>query len=207
MYREREIIEACKRLDSIAQKTLYEHFLPMAYNLCKRYISDPDELKDILQEGFIKVFMSIETFSYKGSFEGWMKRIFISTTVSHLRKHKNYRYKIKYEENINLPDNTVTEPDNVLFGNQIDKKDIDMQKVDFEMISTADFSREELMNELANLPECYRIVFNLFCIEGIGHEEIAAMLKINHATSRSRLNKARTMLQKALYEKVLRRKS
>ena len=125
VYREREIIEACKRLDSIAQKTLYEHFLPMAYNLCKRYISDPDELKDILQEGFIKVFMSIETFSYKGSFEGWMKRIFISTTVSHLRKHKNYRYKIKYEENINLPDNTVTEPDNVLFGNQIDKKDID----------------------------------------------------------------------------------
>jgi RNA polymerase sigma factor (sigma-70 family) len=201
VFREKEVIESCKSLNSDAQKSLYEHYLPFAYNLCRRYVTDTDELKDVIQEGFIKVFISIKKFRFDGAFEGWLKRIFINTTLNHLRDNKKYRHNEEIDDNLNIPDSSSDETNNAFYGKRIDKKDIEQDKVDFEIVKDADFSQEELMDALNNLPDGFRIVFNLFCIEGLGHEEIAAMLKIDHATSRSRLNRARALLKKVLFEK------
>ncbi len=194
-----QIIKECKQYNKFAQKCLYERYAPAMNGICLRYVSDPDTVKDIVQEGFIKVFSKIKQYSGNGSFEGWIKRIFINTTISHIRQRqaKGRHLNIEdIEETVFVEDNNAHPIDE---DAAVDKNDINKNQIDFQLVLSADFSELELLKVLDKLSVKYRIVFNLFCIENFKHEEIAEMLDIDASTSRSRLLRARSIIQKELY--------
>ena len=151
-----------------AQKALFELLAPKMYSICLRYAKDQDEAKDILQESFIKVFNNLSRFENKGSFEGWVKRIFINTSIEFYRRNRKQ----------DIVDNL----DNV------QEKPIESQTI--ALLKAAD-----LMKLVDRLPKGYRTVFNLFVVEGFSHDEIANMLGISENTSKSQLHKARLYLQ------------
>ena len=193
-----QIISRCKQYDKFAQKLLYERYAPAMNGLCMRYTSDSDTVKDLLQEGFIKVFSNIKQFKGNGSFDGWIKRIFINTAISHIRKNtiKNKQLNIdEIEESriIETTDSSFDEADGI---NIFEKKGV---QNNFKLVQSADFSEIELLEVLNKVPEKYRLVFNLYFIENIKHEEIAEMLSIDVVTSRTRLLRARIIIQNELY--------
>lgn len=136
--------------------------------VCRRYTCDKSEAEDILQDAFIKVFANIAQYRFDGSLEGWVRRIVVHTALRTLQKKKPWFTGLEKETD------TVPAPD-----------------VD----ALAALSAEELLKLIGTLPEGYRIVFNLYVIEGYDHQEIGALLGINPATSRSQLAKARRALQ------------
>lgn len=162
------ILAECIDNQPKAQKQLFDLLAPKMYNVCLRYAKDEDEAKDILQESFIKVFKNLEKFEHKGSFEGWIKRIFINTSIEFYRK--------------NQKQNVVDSIDDVA------ERPIDSHTI--SLLKTAD-----LMKLVNRLPNGYRTVFNLFAIEGYSHDEISKMLNISENTSKSQLHKARIHLQ------------
>ncbi|MEM1136582.1 MAG: sigma-70 family RNA polymerase sigma factor, partial [Bacteroidota bacterium] len=149
-------------------------YAPKMLMVCSRYISDEDEAKDVLQNGFIKVFKSLKKFKFKGSFEGWIKRIMINEALSSLRQKKKF-----------LVENNGAYKDIIDDSTQDETPDID-------------FTQEELLQTLKKLPETFKVVFNLYCFEKYSHKEIADALSIKVETSRSRLRRARNMLKKEL---------
>lgn len=162
--------------------------------LCFRYVGDVDTAKDIAQDGFLKVFSGIKQFKGKGSFEGWMKRIFINTAISHLRKKSKEGNQIRFDE--------INEFDASMFETHVSdiQDDVNaLQKENIDLVLLADLSEDELLKALNEIPEKFRTVFNLFCIEHIKHDEIAHILKIDKATSRTRLLRARGLIQKELF--------
>jgi RNA polymerase sigma-70 factor (ECF subfamily) len=138
------------------------------FGICLRYSGNYEDAQDILQDGFIKVFEKIHQFSYKGAFEGWIRKVMVNTALEKYRLH--YR-QVSMEENI-----PQTESD--------DGKDI-----------TAAIDAAELLRIIQELSPKYRIVFNLYALEGFSHKEISEMLKISEGTSKSNLSRARTILQ------------
>jgi RNA polymerase sigma factor (sigma-70 family) len=167
---EQEIIAGCKRKDPLSQRMLYVAYAPKMMSVCYRYVSDKDIAKDILQEGFVKVFTKIGTYSGEGSFAGWVKRIFVTTSLEYLRQNDSMKLAVPLDEYENIEDE----------------------------ISTSVFSRlsaEDLMGYIAKLPTGCRTVFNLYAIEGYSHSEIAKMLKIKENSSQSQLLRARRILQ------------
>ncbi len=169
------------------------------YGICIRYTSDPDEAKDIMQEGFIKIFSHIRQYKAKGSFEGWMKRIMVNTAITHYHKNKKGNVVGRIEEIDEsgiLHEQSQTEE----MEEGIDKADINSSKIDYRIVSHAQLSVNELLKALHVLPEAFKMVFNLHCIEGYKHKEIAGMLKIDEKTSRTRLLRARNILQKEIYK-------
>lgn len=169
---ELQIIAGCKEQRRDAQKMLYEKYSRTMYGICLRYTSDPDDAKDLLQDGFIKVFANINSFLEKGSFEGWMKRIFINLALENIRKQKNI---IETSDHIdNLPEMV---DDNT--------EDDQMYRI----------SEKELLKMVQELPKGYSAVFNLYAIEDFSHKEIAQMLGITEGTSRSQYVRARQLLQ------------
>ena len=165
-----ELIEGCLRGSRSHFSELYEQFAPMLYGICLRYSDDADEAQDIMQEGFIKVFMQLNTFSKeRGALEFWLRKIFVNTAIDYYRKKPPLLNNIPLE---NLTEETEEEegPFN-------------------------DLSREQLLEMIRQLPAGYRTVFNLFAIEEVGHKEIAVMLGISENTSKTQLMKARRMLQ------------
>jgi RNA polymerase sigma-70 factor, ECF subfamily len=191
------MIEECKKHNKHAQKLLYEKYAPLMNGICLRYLGDMDLVKDIVQEGFIKVFQKINQYTGKGSFEGWIKRILINTTISFIRKHSKKKQPLDIDD-IEEP---VFSEENDFTGNP----QIVTKRYNFQVILSADFSEIELLSVLKRIPENYGIVFNLFCIEHFKHEEIADILDIGASTSRTRLMKARIMIQKELYQMSLRK--
>lgn len=169
---ERRIIEECIAGSRSSQKALYDHFAPKMFGICLRYASDYHSGEDILQEGFIKVFNHLDKFRGDGSFEGWIKRIFINTAIEHYRKSvhlKNY-----------------SEFETAAAGQVVSSKAI------------GHLAKEELMTLVQNLPLGYRTIFNLYAIEGYSHKEISKMLKISEGTSKSQLARARATLKRHL---------
>lgn len=136
--------------------------------VCLRYTRHEMEAEDILQDAFIKVFDHIDKFEFKGSFEGWIRRIVINTALKNYSKKSFKHEQIGLESQPELP----LEPD-----------------------IYAHLQEEELLRLITRLPDGYRIVFNLYAIEGYNHKEIAELLGIQESTSRSQLVKARKMLQ------------
>ncbi|MBX7139594.1 MAG: sigma-70 family RNA polymerase sigma factor [Chitinophagales bacterium] len=151
------------------QEELYRIFSPKMFAICMRYCSNYQEAEDLLQEGFIKVFGNISRFRNEGSFEGWMKRIFVNTAIEGFRKNHFLNNMMEVEEM---------------------KNDI-VQEDDFHQLSAAD-----LLRMVQALSPGYRTVFNLYAIEGYNHQEIADMLGISVGTSKSQLARARYILQK-----------
>ncbi len=136
--------------------------------ICRRYAGDQHEAEDMLQEAFISIFSHINQFKFAGSFEGWLKRITVNTAIKILKKR-----------NIKI------------IG--IDNDQNELISPDFNILS--DLNTEDLLKLINQLPDGYRIIFNLYVIEGYSHDEIADMLKIKTATSRSQLSKARAILK------------
>jgi len=166
---EQLLVAGCKKNESWARKKLYELYAPAMLGVCVRYTNDYEKAKDILHEGFIRIFTKISTYSGEGSFGGWMRRIFVTTSLEFLRSDNSWRYTniADQEEKIEDFDNSV------------------MEKL----------SVEEILKCISELPKGYQLVFNLFAIEGYTHAEIAGMLNINEGTSRSQFAHARQLLQ------------
>ena len=138
------------------------------YSICLRYMNSHNDAQDALQEGFIKVFNKISSYSFKGSFEGWMKKIFIHTSIELIRKKK-------YHQNIdNINDSEFSKTANIDIG------DLDAKK---------------LIDVIQELPQGYRTVFNMYVIDGYSHKEIGGILNISESTSKTQLFKARKQLQ------------
>ena len=152
----------------MAQQALYDRYSGKMFALCLRYAKHRAEAEDILQEGFIKVFDKISSFRGDGSFEGWIRRIMIHTAIKYYHKASRKNEAIGWES---LPDNPL-KPE--VYG-QLDA--------------------DQILGLIQELPEGYRLVFNLHALEGYKHKEIADMLEIGESTSRSQLTKARSMLQ------------
>ena len=168
---EAELINGCIRRQRGAQKQLYDMYSATMYGTCCRYIKDTMAAEDVLVVAFTKVFENIDKYRGEGSFEGWVKRIVINEALIHLRKQRSMFVVTELEES--LPD---TESD----GNY-----------DF-------LEQEDLMSMIDQLSPGYRNVFNLFAIDGYSHKEIAEKLGISESTSKSQLNRARSVLQKLL---------
>lgn len=166
-----QIIEGCLRGDRICQKNLFDRFSGKMLAVCMRYAKHRMEAEDLLQDGFIKVFLNLDQFKNEGSFEQWIRRIMINNAI------KNYHRKSNQNELAGL--------DNVHENGQ-------------EPEILDQMSERELLGLIAELPDGYRMVFNLFAIEGYSHKEISENLKIEESTSRSQLVKARKVLQDKL---------
>ncbi|MBU0763911.1 MAG: sigma-70 family RNA polymerase sigma factor [Bacteroidetes bacterium] len=175
MLHEEQIITRCKKNERKAQKMLYDRYASCLLAMAMRYVYDKAEAEDILQESFLKIFTKIRQFEGKGSFEGWMKRIVVNTAIG------NYRKNIKHYHHQDIEE--VRETDFTEF-----------------IIYDTEFTGEELFGIIRELPEGYRMVFNLYTIEGYKHKEIADMLGIDIATSKSQFSRARKLIQKKLYE-------
>jgi RNA polymerase sigma-70 factor (ECF subfamily) len=160
------LIDGCKKNDIKAQEQLYRQYAPKLFSVCLKYSSNYTEAQDNLQDGFLLIFEKINQFSFKGSFEGWLKRIMIN----------NILQKYRSERILNLVDDEI-------------KDEVEIE-IDEESVSI-----EFLMKIIQELPERYRLVFNLYAIDGYSHQEIADMLKISVGTSKSNLSRARLILK------------
>jgi len=165
---EKELITAAIEGDRIAQKEIYAMYSGKMMAICSRYTRHRAEAEDIFQDAFVKVFIHLEDFKFIGSFEGWIRRIMIYTALKNAEKKSNANEDIGIEDTYE----NFSEP---------------------EIIS--ELSEEEITKLINKLPEGYRKVFNLYVIDGYSHKEIAEMMQIGEATSRSQLLKARRMLQ------------
>jgi RNA polymerase sigma-70 factor (ECF subfamily) len=147
--------------------------------ICMRYSRTRAEAEDILQEGFIKVFSSLKNFRQEGSFEGWIKRIMINNAVNH------YHQNLKFALHANIED--------------IDESQIIQEEAHASADPELDLSQEMLLKLIQELPDGYRVVFNLYAIEGYSHKEIACMLGISENTSKTQLFKARRFLKNKIW--------
>ena len=163
------LIKQCANNDRKAQKEIYQLFAGKLFSICLKYSKNKQEAQDNFQDGFIVIFDKIGQFNFKGSFEGWLKRVMINTVLLKYRK-KNVL-------------NIVTEdiPDEVIV------------EVDDDEISL-DF----LLNLINELPDRYRLVFNLYALDGYSHKEISEMMQIAEGTSKSNLARARAILKQKI---------
>ncbi len=169
-----QIVEGCKKNDRKSQKLLYDKYSSMLMGVCMRYSHSTDEAQDVLQDGFLKILGAINQFENKGSFEGWMRRIIVNTAIT------NYRKNLKYYNQQNIDDLHTTEHSTSIYD--------------------SNFTLDELLKLVQELPSGYRIIFNLYAIEGYKHKEIAEMLEIDIATSKSQYSRARSALRTKLDE-------
>ena len=170
---EEQLIAGCKAGKPWAQRGIFELFASAMMSVCIRYVTDRETAKDVLQDGFIKLYTKIDTYAGSGSFDGWVRRIFVTTALEYLRRNDVLRQSASIEE----------------YGNLItDNNETILDKI----------SADDLMSCIAKLPDGYRTVFNLYAIEGYSHTEIAEMLEINESTSRSQFMRARKILQKVV---------
>lgn len=167
MYNLDQIINKCKQGDRKAAEKLYRLFSAKMFAICIRFSRDRAEAEDTLQDGFIKIFASIDQYTGKGSFEGWMKRIFINTALEKFRK--NYQMEL-------------TE----------DFPDVEDEDLSEEVTIPVDV----LSEFVSELPERYRMVFNLYVIDEMQHKDIAALMGITEGTSKSNLARAREILKR-----------
>ncbi len=176
---ENELIAGCLRQDRACQEALYKRFYGKMMGVTLRYAKNRDEASDMLQEGFIKVFTSIRNFAFKGSFEGWVRRIIVNTAVDHLRRNK-HEYMIV--STVYAREGDIPDP-----GDEIEDENL-----------MNELSEAQILNAISQLSPAYRTVFNLYVMEDLPHKAIADQLGISEGTSKSNLAKARFQLKKNL---------
>jgi RNA polymerase sigma factor (sigma-70 family) len=165
---EADLIKGCMEGNRRMQEELYNRFSPRMYAVCLRYAGNAEEAEDILQEGFIKIFKKLDSFRGDGSFEGWIRRIFVNTAIEHFRR-KRYLMPVTEKE------------ENTLEGKYTSVLD--------------DLAAKDIMALIQELSPGYRTVFNMYVVEGYTHKEIADMLSISEGTSKSQLSRAKVILQ------------
>ena len=171
---EDELLKGCKKRDPQAQKRLYDTYSSKMYAICYRYVKDSMEAEDVLVTAFTKVFERIDQFKNEGSFEGWIRRVVVNEALTYLRRNRS----MYLETDLEAADR---EPDYSSISDHLEA--------------------EDLMTMIQELPSGYRMVFNLYAIDGYSHKEIAEQLGISENTSKSQLSRARTFLQKVLLER------
>jgi len=170
---EADLIAACVRGEHRAQRQLYDQLAGLMLTVCRRYLKHREDAEEALILGFAKMFRALPNYRFAGSFEGWVRRIMVNESLMQLRQRELMTVSF---EDFAQPENLAT------------------------TAATADtqLQAEDLMGLLATLPPGYRTVFNLYALEGYGHQEIAELLGISEGTSKSQLSKARALLQRRI---------
>ncbi len=171
-YTIEDLIKRCKAAERKAQELLYKHFAAKMLGVCLRYATDRMEAEDMLQNGFIRVFQKINDYRGDGSFEGWIRRIMVHGAIEHYRKHHKMIQLADLEDESN--------------------------ELSVDPIATANLAAKDLMVLIQRLSPGYRIVFNLYAIEGYSHKEIAAITGITEGASKSQLSRARSVLKQQI---------
>lgn len=173
-----EVLEGCRKRDPECQKVLFKLYYGKMLGICMRYSHSRADAEDLAQDGFIKLFDKIELFDGEGAFEGWMRRLFVNLCLDRIRRNKSSF---------------------LTYAQEIDEEKIDDHEHDtsgpedwVEVIG-----REKILEEIQNLSPTYRLVFNMYVIEGYSHSEIASELNISEGTSKSNLSKAKSNLRRA----------
>ena len=172
MIDEAQILKRCEKKDKKAQKILFDSYASVLLGVCRRYVNNLPDAEDILQEGFIKIYLNIKSFSGKGTLMNWMKKIMVNTAITYY--HKNYKYRYHYDIEESEMIGIYTESNN------------------------SDYTGDELLLVIDSLPSGYKMVFNLYAIEGYKHREIAELLGIDVNTSKSQYSRARKLIQEKL---------
>lgn len=173
-YTDQELLAGCKQGKPKFQEALYQQYASRMMAICVRYAYTSFEAEDIFHDAFVKVFQAIEKYRGEGSFEGWMRHIFVNTAINNYHKNKKRFHHSDVEEAGNV------------------------QQFEPDMLDT--LSAEELLSLVTQLPDGYKMVFNLYVIEGYTHKEIGEMLGITEGTSKSQLAKAKGLLKKNLQQ-------
>lgn len=175
-----KLIAACKKQDRNAQRELYETYAPRLMGLCMKYCKDSDAAQDMLHDGFLKVFTEIKKYSGRGSFEGWMRRVFVNTILEQFRKEK--RKDLVISEMQEEQEEVLDENLERLFDDSITEK--------------------TLLNMIQQLPSGYRTVFSLYVFEDMTHRQIAKQLGIKENASRSQYSRAKSFLKNKINEYI-----
>lgn len=175
--REENLIRACQRNERRAQSEFYRLYSGKFLGIAYRFAGDYDVANDLLQEGFIRIFSHINEYKFKGSFEGWMRRIIITTSINYIRKH----YQVNFED--------------ITAGNYPEHHDLNgvIDKMNCE----------EIIEEINKLPHGFRTILNLYAIDGYSYTEIAAMLEVKEVTVRTQYLRAKQKLAAALGKKKI----
>lgn len=169
-----KIIESCIKGDRQSQKALYDLLAPRMFPLCIRYVGDRSLAEDLLQDGFVTLFTHLKNYKGEGSFEGWARKIFVTTALMHLRKKDALKMSEDLEAVRGMKTGTTSQIQNLGY--------------------------KELMTLVSSLPTGFRTVFNMYVVEGYSHKEIGDMLGISETTSRTQLSRARIWLQNKIRE-------
>ncbi len=169
---EDELIKACLKNNQRAQKALFNAHSSRLMGVCLRYAKSRDEAQDMLQDGFIKIFQKLDTYSGEGAFGGWLHRLMVNTCLDQIRKNQKLGFNVEIEK-------------------------VEIGSIDAED-ALSKMRTQELLSLIQQLPDGYKVVFNMFAIEGYGHKEIAEILEISENTSKSQYRKAKIWLQNAL---------
>ena len=169
-----KLIESCIKGDRSAQKVIYDRLAPRMFPVCIRYVGDRELAQDILQDGFVTLFTRLDTYKGEGSFEGWARKIFVTTALMELRKKDALKMSEDLETVRGMRTETTTQLQNIGY--------------------------KDLMKVITQLPTGFRTVFNMYAIEGYSHKEIGEILGISETTSRTQLSRARIWLQNKLKE-------
>jgi RNA polymerase sigma-70 factor (ECF subfamily) len=167
---ESDLIAGCIAGDRKMQEELYNRFASKMYAVCLRYANNSDDAQDLLQEGFIKVYKNLHRFRAEGSFEGWVRRVFINSSIEHYRKKQAKLTTVSDKEENTIEDSDISALDSL--------------------------AERDIINLIQDLSPGYRTVFNLYVIEGYSHKEIGELLGISEGTSKSQLARAKSILQK-----------
>jgi RNA polymerase sigma-70 factor (ECF subfamily) len=166
------LIIECVNGNPRAQRMLFDKFARKMLSVCLRYAKNEEQAEDVLQDGFVKVFVKLKDFKSEGSLEGWIRRIMVNTALDQIRKN-----------NKQLGDTNIDD-----VGYKIENNDFIVEKM----------MAEDLMKMVQAMPDGYKVVFNMFAIEGYSHGEIADTLGISENTSKSQYSRARAYLRERL---------
>ena len=173
MFNLEKVISDCKKNKRKAQVLLYNQYAGRLLSVSMRYVSDKSEAEDILQEAFLKIFKNIKEYTGKGHFESWMRKIVVNTAITHFHKEKKHYY-----------------------HDEID--DVSEREMEHSLSPDKEYDGIELHRLLTKMPEGYRVIFNLYAVEGYKHREIAEQLKIDESTSKSQYLRAKKWLVKEM---------
>lgn len=171
----KQLILGCQKKEAQAQEQLYHLFSSKLFSICLKYSRNYEEAQDNLQDGFLLIFNKIHQFNFKGSFEGWAKRVVINAIL------QKYRTSVVFEV----------------------VKDNMSEEVTLELDSEEDISLDYLLKIIQELPDRYRLVFNLYVLDGYSHKEIASMLEISQGTSKSNLSRAKMILKEKIEQTTI----
>lgn len=175
IYSETDLIDGCINGNRQMQELLYNRFSPKMYGVCLRYSGNPEDARDLLQEGFIKIFKNLSKYRGDGSFEGWIRRIFVNTSIEHFRR-KVSLYNVTETQENSIEDKEWSVLDNL--------------------------AEKDIINMVNQLSPGYKAVFNMHVIEGYSHKEIGEALGINEGTSKSQLARAKLVLKKMVESRL-----